>query len=110
VEVLDELRVATATVEEHRVVMVGLGHGEEDVDPEALCRLPEAVDERVVGDRIGPEQELTLGAPASEEIELTRKDLAGTRHEIAMEQAPRHERTSANHTLHARNVSAGRTR
>jgi hypothetical protein len=68
------------SVEQDRVVMVALGDGQDDVDPEPLCCLGQAVGEHLVGQRVGPQQELALGTATREEVEATWQHLTRTRH------------------------------
>jgi hypothetical protein len=74
VKVLDELRVAPASVVDHRVVVVRHCARQEHLDPVPLRGLDQAVGERVVRIPIGPQQELPLRAPAGDQVELARQD------------------------------------
>ena len=66
VEVLHELGITTVAIEEHRVMVIGLGHRQQNIDAESVSGLAEAIRERFVGLAVGPEQELTLRAATGE--------------------------------------------
>lgn len=58
--------------------MVALGDGQDDVDLEPLCGVGQIVREHLVGQRVGPEQELALGAATREEVEAAWEHLTRT--------------------------------
>jgi hypothetical protein len=66
VKVLGELRNAAVSIEQNRVVMVALGDRQDDIDLEPQRRFGETVNEDLVGERIGTEQELALCAASRE--------------------------------------------
>ena len=79
VEMLDELRINGATIEEDRVVVIRLDHREQDVDAESLRCHRETVGERIVRLVVRSQQELTLSAPPRQHVKSW-KDLTWPSH------------------------------
>jgi hypothetical protein len=73
-KMLDELRVATGAIIDHRVVVVAHRAWQHHVDLAAQGRVDQAVQERIVGRWVGAQQELPLGAATRDQIELARYD------------------------------------
>src|ERR1043165_1123074 len=73
---LEELRVSAFAVVDHRVVVVTHRAGQQDLDLAPQRRCDQAVQERIVGRRVGAKQELALRAATGDQVELPRKDLA----------------------------------
>ena len=70
VKMLEERGDVTVPIKDDRVVMVRFGKREQDIDAEPDRCKRQAVDERVVGGVIGPEQKHALRAAAREHVEL----------------------------------------
>jgi hypothetical protein len=90
---LDELRVATCSVVDHSVVVVAHHAGQEHVDVTPQGGVDQAVQEGIVGRRVGAEQELPLRAPAGDQIELAGQHLT-RKHVVAS------SKDSAKHRRH----------
>ena len=83
VQVLGELDDAPVAVEQDDVVMVGEDRRQDQVDAEALSRLGEAVQHRVVGGTVRTQEELPLRTATVEHVEAPRQDLTWDRHDDA---------------------------
>src|SRR6188474_3242636 len=70
VEMLDELGIPAGPVEDHGVVVVAHRARQDHVDVAAHGGVDEAVEERVVGRVVWPQQELALGAATRDQVEL----------------------------------------
>jgi hypothetical protein len=73
-KMLDELRVTTGAIIDHRVVVVAHRARQHHVDLAAHGRVAQAVQERIVGRWVGAQQELPLGAATRDQVELARQD------------------------------------
>jgi hypothetical protein len=80
VKVFDELRASSFTIEDDCVVVVGLGHRQNHINIATTRRDRETIDKRIVRGVVRTQQELTLGAAASDEVELLSEYLPWHRH------------------------------
>lgn len=84
---LDKLRVAAHAVIDHDMIVVAHRAWQQHFDLATQRGMDEAVQDRVVGRRVGAQQKLALHAAAGDQVELSRKHLART-HERASFQDP----------------------
>jgi len=80
VKAFDELRKDAMPIIDARVVVIGVGDCEQNIDPMASGRLGETIDERVVRLAIRPHQKLALSAASSDHVRRTGQHLARKGH------------------------------